>query len=859
MEATIRQRFIKFVSPRQAKIFAFLALIILFSTTVLWSLLAAKVHSGNADQLINVYLLDNSTTFDEAVFPGAHTFLLKWPIFFLVKFFGSSFASFIVITILVSLLTVGVLAFLLYKIERRPLVFGVLCLALASVLLLVPAQPYPGILLPANMAMLTTRNLEYGVFLLALILLIKAPRIKHFYFWLSVIVMALLIATDKLFFALSFGGGLLSLLVYGLTKRTKMIHLSLRWLLLSLIGLGLATLILYPAGAPGLPYIIDHSSLSPFGIIHSLKKFELGVVYASLSILTNFGANPAFDTTILRNMPHDAIGRLTGWGGLAYLINLSILLGGVFFSFKLWIKSLRNQDEVKLSTTLGLPLLLIWTGLAAVIIYVISNHYFAADARYLTVILFAIFIATASYLSRKQLRPEALALAGLLICLSLLSGLVATIRNYHIEQAALADFNKRNSLVAQALVGHPVTTLVGDYWRVVPTRLKADNKINILPQIHCLQNSDVLSSRAWDLNLYEHSFAYLLTRDKSLTDYNNCSLDQVVAAYGRPNSSVLIAGSSDHPLEQLLFYDQGINRPVNRSNKPLPPRPAAVVPLTIDQLPKFTNTACPKATIMNTVAHQDDDILFMNPDTLHDIHDGNCIRSVYITAGDAGQGQLYWLSRERGSEAAYDHMLGSSNLWVNRIVKLSDQEFINIASPRNNSQISLIFMHLPDGNTTGSGFKVNNYESLVKLDYGRISSIHSVDDQSVYTSDQLVAALVALMSTYLPSEVRTQSNFVNRAYPDHSDHLAAGRFTKRAYMKYLSQTGQSEAAVPIKYYLGYTERIFPPNIVGDDLQESENAFLTYANFDPAVCHNHVECFQAPTYSSYLQRQYQYPY
>ena len=67
---------------------------------------------------------------------------------------------------------------------------------------------------------------------------------------------------------------------------------------------------------------------------------------------------------------------------------------------------------------------------------------------------------------------------------------------------------------------------------------------------------------------------------------------------------------------------------------------------------------------MQIVAHQDDDLYFQSPDLLHDIQAGRCVRTVYVTAGDAAKGDVYWKGREEGSRAAYAQMAGVANLWT---------------------------------------------------------------------------------------------------------------------------------------------------------------------------------------------------
>ena len=43
----------------------------------------------------------------------------------------------------------------------------------------------------------------------------------------------------------------------------------------------------------------------------------------------------------------------------------------------------------------------------------------------------------------------------------------------------------------------------------------------------------------------------------------------------------------------------------------------------------------------------------MNPDIASNIEAGGCVRLVYLTASDAGEGDGYMLGRERGVRAAY--------------------------------------------------------------------------------------------------------------------------------------------------------------------------------------------------------------
>jgi LmbE family N-acetylglucosaminyl deacetylase len=266
---------------------------------------------------------------------------------------------------------------------------------------------------------------------------------------------------------------------------------------------------------------------------------------------------------------------------------------------------------------------------------------------------------------------------------------------------------------------------------------------------------------------------------------------------------------------------------------------------------------CRQPTIMNVVAHEDDDLLFLSPDLLHDIQSKDCVRTVYLTAGDAGGDKFYWLSRQLGAEAAYSTMLGIKNVWNQQTLILAPGEYVTVATPRDNMQVSLIFMNLPDGNLLGQGFPSYGRQSLMKLHEGAIPDMRTVDGESIYTSDQLVSALALLMDTYQPAEVHTQADAVASQFPDHSDHTAAGKFAALATAQYDQQHFGNSVSIPVKRYIGYPVHGFDNNVDGTDLTQKEDAFFAYGQYDGGACHTMVTCSQGTSvYQFYLPRQYQ---
>lgn len=835
------------------RLYAAGAVVVLLGTTLFWSLLGARLQLGNADQLVNTYLAENSSVFQNASLPAAHSFLMKWPLFWLTQLYGANDAAFITFTLLTVLVTVGVLVGILYLLDRRLLVFGTLCLALASVLLLIPAQPYPGALLPANMAMAATRNLEYILYIAAIVLFIRSPRLKTWGFWAATATLALLIASDKLFLTLSIGGALMAIVVYAILRRTELVKLAGLWLVMSLVAGAASAAILFLLDATHVVHIVGQDAAGPYGFVHDLRQLSLAIVFAGFGILGNFGANIASGVTNIYDAPRLAYQHLTNAGGLAYLMNTAVLIVGLIAAWKLllasFLKPKRKKQQVNPSSRLSL--ILIWTGLASVVVFIFSDHYYPVDARYLTMTFFAIFIAMAAYSRQRKWQPETLILIGLGLVVSCILGLAVAAQSYTNSLTAMNTLKNRDTLIAQTLSHHPVTTLLGDYWRVVPIKQLAQpkDKLQVTPYSNCLEPREILSSNAWKANLQKQSFAYLLSLDQHSPDFPACSLEQIIGRYGRPNSSIVIAGSLEKPQELLLFYDHGTNSATSLTGTSSYSN--TILPVPLEQIP---NTQCSKPTVLNIVAHEDDDLLFLSPDLIDSIKAGNCVRTVYVTAGDAGSDGLYWLSREQGSKAAYDVMDGPDrDVWIDRAVKLENGEFATVSSPVHHPNISLVFMRLPDGNLDGNGFRAFDHQSLSHLLAGETNKVQSVDQQSSYSAQQLEAALTALMDTYKPAEVRTQSpSNMSEIYADHSDHLAVGQSVGLAYAQYQNQDNSQ-----LKYYVGYPIRQWDQNVLDWQLQEKRVAFFAYGRYDGGVCDSLEICSHTPTYSAYLGRQYSF--
>lgn len=544
--------------------YAVFGLLVLLGTTILWAWLGAKLQAHNADQLSDPYLFSSWKTFQGANFPGSHTFLLKWPIFWLVALYGVSQTSLLVATIGVVVATVAILAYILYRIDRRPLVFGTVCIGLSLALLLIPAQPYAGGLLPVNMAMLTTRNLEYALYLAALVFFVRARRMRDWRFVLACTLLAVLIASDKLFLSLSAGGAVLALFVYVLLSNWGMATFAVRWLAGSVLAAGASLGILGVITALHLTHLTNSVAATPYGVIHSSKTVTLGAAYTILGLFTNVGSNPVYDNRVLAELPGQLAHRMWSFTGLAYLLTFTLFLYALVLAWLvLWPSLCSAPRRTKLPTANVLAWALVFSTVAACGVFIVTNHYFAVDARYLAISLFALVVSLSVWLRTQSWQwPEDLLLIACTLLIAIGIAVPSAIHTYTTQTHAYDVLSIRNSRIADTLKQHKVDVLVGDYWRVLPIKQVSGGIQNVTPLTGCTNPGTVLTSSVWQPDLGRHSFAYLISLDNSgnLANFPHCSLQDVTTKYGLPNATQIIAGTPTKPTEALLFMIRVVTR-----------------------------------------------------------------------------------------------------------------------------------------------------------------------------------------------------------------------------------------------------------------------------------------------------------
>lgn len=185
-------------------------------------------------------------------------------------------------------------------------------------------------------------------------------------------------------------------------------------------------------------------------------------------------------------------------------------------------------------------------------------------------------------------------------------------------------------------------------------------------------------------------------------------------------------------------------------------------------------------SVFYIVPHADDWQLFMNPQTYNDIIlPQNKVIFIITTAGDAGLGEQFWLSREQGMKASILYSFTPSHS-----IKIKEGRIIvNKMSLKFSSIRSTMsyFLRLPDGGLNGEGFEANNFQNLEKLEAGSISSLSSLDDNITLFSwnsfCSLLENIIILESASCAGNVHI--NFLDPEKEnnpmDHADHYCTGR------------------------------------------------------------------------------------
>jgi LmbE family N-acetylglucosaminyl deacetylase len=254
---------------------------------------------------------------------------------------------------------------------------------------------------------------------------------------------------------------------------------------------------------------------------------------------------------------------------------------------------------------------------------------------------------------------------------------------------------------------------------------------------------------------------------------------------------------------------------------------------------------------MTIWAHPDDDIIFANPTISDAIAAGRCVRTVFVTAGDAGKGLDYVAARELGILRAYNAMRGKDGEWDAAEITLGTGMQVRRLVPKGDPRLSVLYLRLPDGNLTGEGFDATAHATLSKLYDGAAGTLAPVDGGPAVTRDQLIASVRELVSAFHPEGTLTHIPRGSAFAPgDHPDHSAVGTLIRD------SLTSDAAVGPGIRYFVGYPSENLPANLEGAVLDTKVDTYRIYTQQDQVVrCADRSACLKTRKFGQWLQRSY----
>ncbi|HET9655467.1 MAG TPA: PIG-L family deacetylase [Kineosporiaceae bacterium] len=242
----------------------------------------------------------------------------------------------------------------------------------------------------------------------------------------------------------------------------------------------------------------------------------------------------------------------------------------------------------------------------------------------------------------------------------------------------------------------------------------------------------------------------------------------------------------------------------------------------------------PDPGVLNIVAHEDDDLLFLAPDLADWIAAGLPSRTVFCTAGEynglPGVGrEQYAANREDGIRAAYAQMAGVADDWRREVLAVGTTpvELDTLTAAPN---VQVLFLCLPDG---GDNLQLAALPNLWSGAYPTVHTIVPVGSpvtaSVTYTKPGLIAMLTALLGRFSPGVIRTQDPLPDvHLHGDHADHVAVANFVRAAVRGWRRPDGHTL----LVHHRDYAIMDTTPNLTEAQAEAKLGVFDTYAAHDP---------------------------
>ncbi|MGW7314308.1 PIG-L family deacetylase [Streptomyces sp. NPDC054854] len=259
-------------------------------------------------------------------------------------------------------------------------------------------------------------------------------------------------------------------------------------------------------------------------------------------------------------------------------------------------------------------------------------------------------------------------------------------------------------------------------------------------------------------------------------------------------------------------------------------------------------------TVVQIVAHPDDDLFFMNPDLSRSLTAGTRVTTAYLTSGEAdGRNEArggeakdpeqpadrthYAEARQNGIRSAYAQMATGdrTSAWKRTVVPTAGggQAELDVLVAR--PEIHLVWLQLREARSPGG----KNPDSLRGLWNGDIPALEAqlasgtpVKQPFTYTKDQAIQAIAGVLEQYRPTTIRMQDPTPGRyehtgKYTDHQDHMYGARFVQAATAAYAERV-TDRPRFSVQSYLGYHNGALPHSLDPQTAETKTGYLRTYA-------------------------------
>ncbi|MCX4845973.1 PIG-L family deacetylase [Streptomyces sp. NBC_00893] len=305
---------------------------------------------------------------------------------------------------------------------------------------------------------------------------------------------------------------------------------------------------------------------------------------------------------------------------------------------------------------------------------------------------------------------------------------------------------------------------------------------------------------------------------------------------------------------------------------PSPPRRRDPV---ADPTPGLPISTSRPALMMQILAHPDDDLYFMNPDTQQALDAGTPLVCVYLTGGEAtGINRVpgrpvpapdkaaYSSSRHQGLRQAYATLLGLGRFapWRKSVIELHGGHRAEIDTLTNRGRrVELIFVNTAMHTTYGRLGLPSLWQDRRLVLPTVVADGSPLRKAGSYTYDGLIDVLAELFERYRPSilhtmdpdpDIQHSSEAVRRrdseqqGYSDHPDHTAAALFTWASLIRWVARTIQDGGQVPsfaTTAFRAYYNRHWPKNLPPAVLAEKASHLVPYGGSADWRCGNPAGC------------------